>query len=131
MLEFWLGSWRVCTDDGVEVGRNVIEPSVGGSVVLEHWRGSAGDWGESVFFLDHATGSWQQVWAQPDCVKRKAHDPAWTDGVRFAGSAFLADGRQFADRTTLTPLPDGRVRQVIEQLRDGVWVTSFAALYLR
>jgi hypothetical protein len=129
MLDFWLGTWRVCSHEGEEVGRNVIEPSVGGAVVLEHWRGNAGDWGESLFFLDHATGAWEQVWAQPACVKRKTQDPAWTEGVRFVGTAFLADGRRLADRTTLTPLPDGRVRQVIEQLRDGVWIVSFDALY--
>ncbi len=30
-----------------------------------------------------------------------------------------ADGSRVLDRTTLTPLPAGRVRQVIEQSRDG------------
>ena len=131
MLDFWLGTWRVCTHDGVEIGRNVIEPSVCGAVVLEHWRGSGGDWGESFFYLDQESGLWQQVWAQPDCVKRKTHDPDWADGVRFAGTGFSA-GRQFFDRTTLTPVGDGRVRQVIEQSADGaVWRVAFDALYLR
>jgi hypothetical protein len=131
MLDFWLGEWRVCTHDGAEVGRNRIEASVEGAVVLEHWRGSGGDWGESFFFLDYATGAWEQVWAQPGCVKRKRHDETFADGVRFVGTAWLADGRKVEDRTTLIPLADDRVQQVIEQQRDGVWVASFDALYLR
>ena len=128
VLEFWFGTWRVCTHDGVEVGRNVVEPAVGGEAVLEHWRGAGGDEGESVFYYERV---WQQVWVQPGCVKRKTHDTSWTDGVRFAGTAFLAEGRGVPDRTTLTCLADGRVRQVIEQQRAGVWVASFDALYER
>jgi hypothetical protein len=131
MLEFWLGTWCVCRHDGTEVGRNVIEPAVGGAAVLEHWRSSGGDEGESLFYLDHESAVWRQVWVQAGAVKRKAHDPEWTDGVRFAGTAFLP-GRQIADRTTLTPLADGGVRQLIEQSRDGVeWLVAFDALYER
>jgi hypothetical protein len=37
------------------------------------------------------------------------------------------------DRTTLTPLADGRVRQVIERSSDGgtTWTTGFDAMYVR
>lgn len=125
LLDFWIGRWRVVGHDGTPAGENEIE-SFGGAVV-ERWRGAGGDEGVSLFFLADV---WTQVWVQPGCRKEKRHDPEWTDGVRFVGTAFVG-ARQLADRTTLTPLPDRRVRQVIEQERDGVWVASFDAIYER
>lgn len=62
-----------------------------------------------------------QVESQPDC------------GIRFRGEIPLKDGRKLLDQTTLTPLPDGRVRQVIEQSLDGgvTWRTGYDACYVR
>lgn len=109
----------------------MIEPALDGHAAFEHWRGVGGDEGKSLFFADPATGQWKQLWVQPGCVKKKLHDPAWTDGVRFVGSALIRDLR-IPDRTTLTPLDDGRVLQVIEQSRDGeTWRVSFEAVYER
>ena len=129
LLRFWCGRWRVVGRDGTHAGDNLVESVLGGHAVLEHWRGAGGDEGKSVFFADPATGLWKQVWVQPGCVKKKLHDPAWADGVRFVGTAYVGD-RRIADRTTLTELGDGRVLQVIEQSRDGtVWRVGFEAVY--
>jgi hypothetical protein len=52
--------------------------------------------------------------------------------VRFQGAIPLPGGGQYLDRTTLTPLEDGAVRQVIEVSRDGEsWRTVFDAVYVR
>jgi hypothetical protein len=129
LLGFWLGRWRVVARDGTPAGRNLVEPAIGGDAVLEHWRGVGGDEGKSLFFRDPATGQWKQLWVQAGCVKKKLHDPAWREGVRFVGTALVA-GRRIPDRTTLTPLDDGRVLQVIEQSRDGAsWQVGFEAVY--
>ncbi len=130
-LHFWLGRWRVVGRDGTPAGTNVLEQAVGGHVVLEHWCGVGGDEGKSLIFADPATGQWKQVWVQAGCVKKKLHDPAWTEGVRFVGTALVGD-RRIPDRTTLSPLDDGRVLQVIEQSADGVvWRVGFEAVYER
>lgn len=54
-------------------------------------------------------------------------------GVRFRGEIPLAEGGSYLDRTTLTPEPDGSVRQVIQISRDGgeSWETTFDAVYRR
>ena len=67
-------------------------------------------------------------------VKEKAQvDGAPAGSVRFQGVIPLKGGGRLFDRTTLTPLPDGRVRQVIEQSHDGgvTWQTGFDAYYVR
>jgi len=54
-------------------------------------------------------------------------------GVRFQGSIPHLDGKSHLDRTTLTPLPGGRVHQVIEISRNAgkTWETVFDAEYRR
>ena len=51
--------------------------------------------------------------------------------VRFQGTVVAADGTEYLDRTTLTPLDGGRVRQHIEVSADdgASWRTSFDAVY--
>ena len=39
--------------------------------------------------------------------------------MRFSGKVFRLDGTTYEDRTTLTRLDEGKVRQVIEASRDG------------
>jgi len=53
--------------------------------------------------------------------------------VRFQGEIRQENGALILDRTTLFPLAEGRVRQLIEQSVDGGenWQTIFDALYLQ
>jgi hypothetical protein len=53
--------------------------------------------------------------------------------VRFQGALPRMDGTFVLDRTTLTPVATGQVRQVIEQSVDGGqnWIVGFDAMYVR
>ena len=53
--------------------------------------------------------------------------------VVFQGEIMNPNGTSYLDRTTLSPLPDGRVRQVIETSRDNgkTWMVGFDAFYVR
>ena len=52
-------------------------------------------------------------------------------GDRIQGELPLPDGRLVLDRTTLTPIRPGEVRQLIETSRDGgtTWRGGFDARY--
>ena len=52
--------------------------------------------------------------------------------MRFQGEIALPSGNTCFDRTTLTPLEEGKVRQVIEVSRDGgqKWRVTFDAVYV-
>jgi hypothetical protein len=54
-------------------------------------------------------------------------------GIRFQGEILHLDGKSHLDRTTLTPLPGGRVHQVIEVSRDAgkTWEAVYDAEYRR
>lgn len=136
-LDFWVGAWDVFID-GELAGHNRIEKILDGCAVLEHWTGSGGGQGKSLFYVGPG-GRWQQVWVtvaatRPGGTKEKAERPAPDDGgMRFEGRIEGRDGTTWLDRTTLTPLPDGSVRQLIEVSMDGgeSWRATFDAVYRR
>jgi hypothetical protein len=135
-LDFWLGEWRVTVNDTLD-GTDRITRILDGCAVREEWTDIDGGKGESLFYYQRATGQWKQVWvteyaALPGGLKEKRLVARFGDGgLRFQGEIPLGDGRSILDRTTLTPLPDGTVHQVIEQSRDEgkTWRTAFDATY--
>ena len=65
-------------------------------------------------------------------VKEKQLIAHSTGTVRFQGELIGPRGARLLDRTTLTRLPDGRVRQVIEISRDSgaTWRLNFDGIYV-
>lgn len=135
-LDFWVGEWEVFSDDQL-AGTNRIEKILNGCAIMEHWTGAGGGEGKSLFYYHPTTDTWKQVWitqqaTRTGAVKEKELVAGFQDGVRFRGRIPLPDGGFYHDRTTLTPLEDGSVRQVIEVSRDGEnWRVTFDARYLR
>ena len=111
-LDFWLGTWDVTDPHGAYEGTNVIAPTLGHCAVEEHWVDARGHRGDSLFYVDRASGEWRQVWVTDEgpMKEKRQVGGAPSGGVRFEGP----------DRTTLVPLPGGTVRQVIEGSR-GAW----------
>jgi hypothetical protein len=137
-LDFWLGSWRVVSG-GRTVGTNRIEKDLAGCAVVESWKDADGGEGKSLFFHPPMSSTWKQVWitdsaTAPGGAKEKQLVSRGADGsLRFQGELPLPGGAVLLDRTTLTPLPGGRVHQLIEISRDdgAHWRTAFDAIYER
>ena len=134
-LDFWVGSWDVTltADARVLAGTNVIEKTLGGCALIEHWTDTRGGAGKSLFYYHPADRVWKQVWVtDAGSVKEKVSQPQPAPGaVRFQGELRGANGATVLDRTTLTSRPDGTVRQHIEQSIDQglTWQTTFDAIY--
>jgi len=137
LLDFWVGEWDVRAGDEL-VGHNRIEKIMDGCAILEHWRSVAGGRGLSLFYVD-GEGGWKQVWVTPWALaaggvkEKRLVSPAPPDGVRFQGTLRHPTAGTWLDRTTLSRLDAGDVRQVIEISRDGGknWETTFDAVYRR
>ena len=56
-----MGEWGVVAGDE-RVGTNRIEKILDGCAILEHWRDNGGSEGKSLFYYNHATDTWRQVW---------------------------------------------------------------------
>ena len=134
-LDFWVGEWNVHVGNDL-VGQNRIEKALDGCAVFEHWTASDGSEGKSLFFVDYDR-HWVQVWVTaqamtPGGVKEKVMVDDPPDGsVRFQGVIRHESVDPWLDRTTLTPLDNGEVRQLIEISLDGgeTWNPTFDAVY--
>jgi hypothetical protein len=132
-LDFWLGEWEVRNADGSLDGTNEITPALGGCAVREAWTDVDGHNGESLFFYDRALARWKQVWVTTEGTwKEKTQIDAPAGGLRFQGRVPRPRGGAVLDRTTLSALPDGGVRQRIEVSRDdGATWEAWEGLYAR
>lgn len=135
-LDFWVGRWDVFNNgDGSQDGTNVIEKILLGCAIVENWHDVTGGEGKSLFYYQRATHQWKQVWVtDAGPMKEKRMIEEFKDGaVRFQGEIPHMDGSSHLDRTTLTPLPGDKVRQVIETSSDGgkTWKVGYDAEYRR
>ena len=136
-LDFWIGTWDVYDNhDGTLNGTDVVEKIVGGCAIVENWKEADGSGeGKSLFYYEPARKQWKQVWVtDAGPIKQKQLIEETKDGgVRFQGRIPHLDGKSHLDRTTLTPLPGGRVHQVIEISHNAgkTWETVFDAEYRR
>jgi hypothetical protein len=135
-LDFWVGRWDVFNNgDGSKDGTNIIEKILQGCAIIENWHEVTGGEGKSLFYYQPVAKQWRQVWVTDSGpMKEKKLIEELKDGaVRFQGEIPHRDGSSHLDRTTLTPLPGDRVRQVIETSADGgkTWKTGYDAEYRR
>jgi len=61
-FDFWLGTWKVQSADGVYIGKNPIEKVHNDCVVMEHWKGADHVTGMSMNYYDPSAEQWVQVW---------------------------------------------------------------------
>ncbi len=135
-LDFWLGDWDVYAGGALD-GKNHIVAILQGCAIEENWSDASGFEGKSWFYLDPHSRRFKQVWLtdhadQPGGTKEKSEVPSATAGIHFRGVLNANNGVRLFDRTTLTPLPNGRVHQLIEISRDGeTWKVAYDAEYRR
>jgi hypothetical protein len=137
-LDFWVGDWIV-TVGRERAGTDRVERVSKGAAIIERWTDTDGGEGTSLFTFDPYACTWHQLWItdMPERVGGLKHKDlvavAPGGGVRFQGTYPGRKAITVLDRTTLTPLRDGTVRQVIETSTDGgaTWQNGFDAIYTR
>ncbi len=138
LLDFWLGEWDVFIQNR-HVGTNSIKKILNGCAIHEYWTDARSQQGHGLFYYQKATELWKHIWITENAterggVKEKQLVGIMDDGsVQFQGEIPLNGLKSYLDRTTLTPLPDGHVRQLIEISTDGgeSWRSIFDAIYIR
>jgi len=132
-LDFWVGHWDVFdSSDGSKAGSSILEKVVSGCAIEVNWVGTEGDHVKELFYYDKPKQQWVQIWMGDGGAtkQRRLLERLHDGGVRFHGEVAQMDGGSHLDRSTVTPLPNGRVHQVIETSKDGkTWIARFDAEY--
>lgn len=132
-FDFWVGHWRVESDDGQLLGHNRITREEGGCLLLERWQGAKGSTGQSYNYYDPQAAHWRQVWVSQGSIIDYAGGLTDAGAMRLEGEIVYHAGGRFEFRGTWTPLEDGRVRQHFEQYDPDAkqWNDWFVGIYHR
>lgn len=133
-FDFWEGEWEVRTADGTLAGTNRIERVAGGCALSESWTSARSAYvGRSLNYVDAAQGKWVQVWTDSDGNVIALQGGLAEGSMRLVGELIDRQGRKSPFRGVWTPLPDGRVRQLLEESKDGgkSWAQWFDGYYGR
>ena len=129
-FDFWVGDWDVYVDGELR-SRSIISRRQNGCLIHENYNSLSGWHGESMNFVDPATGKWRQVWVDQD-AGLVTYEGEFRDGaMRMHGRWTFRDGRYELARVSWTELPDGGVEHKLEHSKDEgkSWYLFFLGLY--
>lgn len=130
-FDFWIGEWEVYSPDGRKAGENRIEKMAGDWGLLENWTGAGGYTGMSLNTWMSQKKQWKQFWIGLGGALELVGGLNDKGEMVLSGQATGPNGKEFRQRITWTPHPDGTVRQHWEQSDDDgkTWTTDFDGLY--
>ena len=127
-FDFWLGQWKVESDDGKYLGGNAITRE-NNCLLLEQWQSASGNRGTSINYYDPLQQQWVQHWIDDSNIIHLSGNMEQGSMV-LAGTIFGRDsGNTYPLKGTWTLLPDSRVRQFFEIQKDGYWQPWFEGFY--
>ena len=131
-LDFWEGQWNVLDSQGRQVGINIILKALNGCMIFENWTSRSGRAGKSMNYYDPEIGKWRQHWVADSGYVIRYEGEFREGAMHLEGVNVAMNGDKELSRMTLSPLPDGNVRQLIQQSRDGgkTWYTWFTGTYV-
>lgn len=131
-LDFWVGDWDVYGRNGTQIGTNTLESMEMGRVIRESWTDAGGGTGQSINFYNPVSKKMKQVWVDPSGNVLEMEGTFQKGAMRFEGVFTAINGTAAKHKTTLTPLPGGRVRQFIQNSSDDgkTYTVGFDAIYV-
>lgn len=132
-FDFWIGSWTVKDAQGQLLGTNTIDVIQDGCAIQEHWKGTDGSAGTSFSAYYAPARQWHQTWVDSQGGLLRMDGGIVQGAMVLQGTRVGKRYKSVIDKTTWTPLPDGRVRQFWQASVDGgtTWKTVFDGYYQR
>ena len=133
-FDFWVGTWKVHSQEGEFQGENEIRREEGTCLLVERWRGRGGGTGQSYNFYDPGDEVWRQLWVSQGAVIDYRGNLTETGAMRLEGTIrYQADGREADFVGTWTPREDGSVLQEFKErnAETGEWQPWFTGVYTR
>ncbi len=132
-FDFWIGEWEVKDSSGKLLGYNSIKLEEDSCTLRENWTGATGGTGTSLSFYIRSKESWHQTWVDK-FGGSILMDGKWENGSMVLYTEKVTSGndeKYIQNRTSWTPLPDGKVHHVWKRTKDGgkSWIIVFDGYY--
>ncbi|MBC2846664.1 tetratricopeptide repeat protein [Winogradskyella flava] len=128
-FDFWLGEWDVYVQ-GQKIAESSITNTNGDCGILENWRPTGNNGGNSISYYDSTDKKWKQNWVAGSGVSHYEETENYTGG----DMQMIAQGNGNWFRMIWTHNKnDDSVRQTLESSTDEgkTWTMSFDGLYKR
>jgi len=131
-FDFWLGDWVVYVS-GQMVGFNKITKIEGDCILRENWKSVVSSHtGTSYNFFDRNTKKWRHIWIDNQGTSYDLSGE-YRDRKMIMVSEEIRDekGNRIINKVTWFNNPDGTIRQLWEQSKDGglAYTVQFDGLY--
>jgi len=132
-FDFWLGEWNVVDAKGNPQGKSHVDLMIGDCVLLENWTGGLGTEGKSFNLWDAGRKKWKQTWVDETGEMHVYTGELVNGAMKFEGERVDRQGVTHKLRLTFTPLPEGKVRQFMEDSADGgkTYTVAFDGIYVK
>jgi hypothetical protein len=131
-FDFWIGDWVVYTN-GQMVGFNKITKIEGDCVIRENWKSVVSSHtGTSYNFYDKVEKKWRHIYIGNDGITVDIKGEYKDQKMIMIGEPVKDDkGNRIINKVTWYNNPDGTIRQVWEQSRDGgeAYVVQWEGIY--
>ncbi len=133
-FDFWIGDWVVYSSAEM-VGFNKITKIEGDCIIRENWKSVVSSHtGSSYNYFDKYDKKWKHVWIGSDGVSIVIKGTYKDRKMTMIGDEFHDDkNNRIINKMTWFDNPDGTVRQVWEQSKDGgqAFITLWDGIYRR
>ena len=131
-FDFWLGSWRVASTDGVYQGSNEVRAQEEGCLIVENWTSATGGTGQSYNYYNPEQAHWRQLWVNQGAIIDYAGNLNSDGAMHLAGHITYQQNRtKIPFRGTWRKLADNTVEQKLEQFNQETkqWDIWFLGIY--
>jgi len=131
-FDFWIGDWVVYSKAEF-IGFNKITKIEADCILRENWKSVVSSHtGSSYNFYNKSDKKWRHIWIGSDGKTLEVKGEFKDKKMLMTGDEYRDEkGNRIIDRVTWTVNPDGTVRQVWDQSKDGglAYTVLFDALY--
>jgi hypothetical protein len=131
-FDFWVGDWVVYSQAEM-IGFNKINKIEADCIIRENWKSVVSSHtGSSYNFYDKTDKKWKHLWMGSDGVAIVVKGNFRDGRMVMTGDEYRDDkNNRIINKMTWTPNPDGTVRQLWEQSKDGgqAFTVLFDGLY--
>jgi hypothetical protein len=132
-FDFWVGEWDILKNGTTEIaGKSSVQLILGNCVVFENYTNKAFA-GKSFNIYTEGLKKWQQFWVDNTGGVIEFVGELKNQEMSFTGESYDPKGGKILQRMKFTPMPEGKVRQLLEQSKDNgkTWTVAYDGIYVK